>query len=80
VRIRASGSVRQSLNYGDFALIQVTYPPLDIVREFNYQYEGILESIRQLDLETIRLAEIRDTLLPRLMSGELSVSDVDPDK
>jgi type I restriction enzyme, S subunit len=76
VRVRASGSVRQSLNYEDFALIQVTYPPLNIVREFNYQYEGILEITRQIDLENNRLIEIRDSLLPRLMSGELSVTDL----
>jgi type I restriction enzyme S subunit len=77
VRVRASGSVRQSLNYGDFALIQVTYPPLDIVKEFNYQYEGIFEITRQIDFENNRLSETRDFLLPRLMSGELSVSDID---
>jgi type I restriction enzyme S subunit len=77
VRVRASGSVRQSLNYGDFALIQVTYPPIDLVREFNYQYEGILAAIRQLGLESARLAALRDTLLPRLMSGELSAAGVD---
>ena len=27
--------------------------------------------------ENIRLAELRDTLLPRLMSGELDVSELD---
>ncbi|MDN4186084.1 MAG: restriction endonuclease subunit S [Dehalococcoides mccartyi] len=75
VRVRASGSVRQSLNYGDFALIQVLYPPLDVVRKFNFQYEGILSTLRRLDEENSRLAEIRDTLLPRLMSGELSIAD-----
>jgi type I restriction enzyme S subunit len=80
VRVRASGSVRQSLNYGDFALIQVTYPPLDIVQEFNYQYEGILETTRQLNLENVYLSETRDYLLPRLIYGELSVSGIDPDK
>ena len=76
VRVRASGSVRQSLNYGDFALIQVLYPSIDIIRKFNFQYEGILEAIRRTEEENVRLAELRDTLLPRLMSGELSVADL----
>jgi type I restriction enzyme S subunit len=80
VRVRASGSVRQSLNYGDFALIQITYPPLDLIREFNYQYESILEVTRQIDLENIILSEVRDSLLPRLMSGEISVDDLCGDK
>ena len=29
------------------------------------------------DLENQRLADLRDTLLPQLMSGELDVSDLD---
>ena len=74
VRVRASGSVRQSLNYGDFALIQVQYPTRNVVQKFNYQYEGILETLRQIEVENARLAEIRDALLPRLMSGEISVA------
>jgi type I restriction enzyme S subunit len=80
VRIRASGSVRQSLNYEDFALIQLIYPPLGIVRKFNHQYESIFEVTRQIDIENNHLSEMRDTLLPRLMSGELSVSNIVADK
>ena len=80
VRIRASGSVRQSLNYEDFALIQVRYPPINKVREFNHQYEGILKITQQIDIENNYLSEIRNSLLPRLMSGELSVSDIVGDK
>jgi type I restriction enzyme S subunit len=80
VRVRASGSVRQSLSYGDFALIQVLYPSIDVVRKFNFQYEGILTSLRELEQENARLAELRDSLLPRLMSGELSVADLEDAK
>jgi type I restriction enzyme S subunit len=77
VRGRASGSVRQSLNYGDFARIQVLYPTIEVVRKFNYQYEGILESIRRLEAENVCLAAIRDALLPKLMSGKLLVTRID---
>ena len=37
----------------------------------------IFEQIIASELESRRLAELRDTLLPRLMSGELKVNDVD---
>jgi len=77
VAVRASGSVRQSLNYTDFALIQVQYPELDIVRKFNCLYEDILKVIKQYKNESINLTAIRDTLLPKLMSGELRISDLD---
>lgn len=76
VRLRASGSVRQSLNYRDFALIEILYPPSEAVRKFNFQYEAIHAMQRQLYEENARLSALRDTLLPRLMSGELSVANL----
>ena len=80
LRIRASGSVRQSLSYDNFALIQITYPPIDFVRKFNCYYTDIQTTLGQLKLETACLAAIRDTLLPRLMSGKLSVTDLEDAK
>jgi Restriction endonuclease S subunits len=76
VKVRASGSVRQSLNYGDFSLIQVLLPSIDVIRKFNYQFEGILEAKKRFNEEIAKLVELRDSLLPRLMSGELSVADI----
>lgn len=38
-------------------------------------FNSIVEQIAQRNAENSRLAELRDTLLPKLMSGELSVSD-----
>ncbi len=76
VRVRASGSVRQSLSYNDFSLIQVLYPSLDVVCRFNNKYENILKVQHGLDKENTILAELRDALLPRLVSGELSVSGI----
>ena len=39
--------------------------------------DGLYEKKRNIEDESRRLAELRDTLLPRLMSGELKVNDVD---
>lgn len=80
LRIRASGSVRQSLSYDNFALIQISYPPIDFVRKFNCYYTDIQTTLGQLKLETACLAAIRDTLLPRLMSAKLSVTDLEDAK
>lgn len=80
LRIRASGSVRQSLSYDNFALIPISYPPIDFVRKFNCYYTDIQTTLGQLKLETACLAAIRDTLLPRLMSAKLSVTDLEDAK
>ncbi|ADN43940.1 hypothetical protein HMPREF0868_0490 [Mageeibacillus indolicus UPII9-5] len=37
----------------------------------------MFEMISERQTETARLADLRDTLLPQLMSGELDVSNID---
>ena len=75
----ASGSVRQTLNYEDFSLIKIAYPPKEKVYEFNKIYDSYYEVINyNRDLIT-RLEELRDLLLPKLMSGEIDVSEINCD-
>ena len=77
VKTRASGSVRQAMNYTDFSLIRLAYPPKKAVHEFNAVVDPIWKTIKHLRQENDKLSELRDYLLPRLMSGELDVSDVE---
>lgn len=69
----AIGGVRQTLNYSDFALIDVTIPPLNIVQSFNEIYLHLKKEISINEEENQRLAALRDTLLPKLMSGEIKL-------
>mgnify|MGYP004647835895 CR=1 FL=1 len=74
---RASGSVRQSLNYNDFSLIEIQYPDRKTAKAFNDFWLNQKKFILQLKKENARLMELRDTLLPKLMSGELDISTLD---
>jgi len=76
-KTRASGSVRQSLNYSDFALIEINYPSQEIATKFNDMYKTFFKVKKEIDEENQRLIQLRDTLLPKLMSGEIDVSNVD---
>ena len=76
VKSRAIGGVRQSLNYSDFCLIQSLIPCQEVVNKFNPLYNRIVEVQKHLEDESRRLATLRDTLLPRLMSGELKVKEL----
>lgn len=69
----AIGGVRQTLNYSDFALIDATIPPLNIVQSFNEIYLHLKKKISINEEENLRLAALRDTLLPKLMSGEIKL-------
>ncbi len=76
VSLRAIGGVRQSLNYTDFAMIQTVIAPQNVIDAFNPLFDNIKVTQRHLEKENSRLASLRDTLLPRLMSGELKVNEV----
>ena len=69
----AIGGVRQTLNYSDFALIDATIPPLNIVQSFNEIYLHLKKKISINEEENQRLGALRDTLLPKLMSGEIKL-------
>ena len=73
---RAIGGVRQTLSYKDFALIKLVYPPYDIVEKFNCIYARLLENKNSIKREISKLSELRDTLLPKLLSGELKINDL----
>ena len=75
--LRASGSVRQSLNYNEFSSIKIEYPDREIARLFNKFWINQKKMIYQFDSENEKLSDLRETLLPKLMSGELNVSDID---
>ena len=71
----AIGGVRQSLSYDDLSLIETIIPSEKIVEEFNNLYNEMKKTIKANKLENSRLSLLRDTLLPRLMSGEIEVPD-----
>ena len=75
----ASGSVRQTLNYTDFSIIKIAYPPKDLIEKFNIIYESYYEVINHNNSMISNLEKIRDILLPKLMSGEIDVSKINCD-
>ena len=75
-KLRASGSVRQALNYIDFARIETQYPDREEAVIFNQQWNDYHDAICSIVTETEKLIELRDSLLPQLMSGKFNISDI----
>ena len=71
----AIGGVRQSLSYDDLSLIETIIPSKNIVEKFNNLYNQMKKTIKANKLENSRLSLLRDTLLPRLMSGEQEIPE-----
>jgi type I restriction enzyme S subunit len=72
-----SGSVRQSLKHPDMESILLVPPPTSVNTKFNEIYELFMKSIRVRNQENQVLYELRDTLLPKLISGELRIPEAE---
>ena len=59
--------------------MDIIIPPDNILLEFHELVFPIIEKIRDSYLEINKLSKLRDTLLPKLMSGEIDVSNINCD-
>jgi len=71
-----TGAVQPKINQANLKSLKIIIPNTEILAEYNALIEPFFAQIRENTDENRRLATIRDTLLPRLMSGELRVSDI----
>ena len=71
----AHGSVFSTITRNTFEGILLKKPPTEILQSFELVVGDYLERIFLLTQESQTLGTLRDTLLPRLMSGELRVGD-----
>ena len=70
----ADGSVQKNLNTNLVGQQNVLVPPKEIADAFDAQATVWFSKMRQNGLESRTLANLRDTLLPKLLSGELNVA------
>ena len=71
----STSSIATAVNSKTIKGMQMLQPSDKIIDAFHIQVNPIFEKIRSLTKESSRLSLLRDTLLPRLMSGELEVPE-----
>ncbi|MEI6765961.1 MAG: restriction endonuclease subunit S [Bacteroidota bacterium] len=71
----SGGTATDNLNTGDFSNIDINLPPENMLIEFNERVNSIFEKIFTNQLQIRSLTQLRDTLLPKLMSGEVRVKN-----
>ena len=71
------GSAQPKFNKTDFKSLPIFLPPDDLLERFHQTVKPMFELIEKNNEENQGLRVIRDTLLPKLMSGELDVSNID---
>jgi len=77
IPIAGTGTTQQQLTIPAFKNTEILVPPIDIIIEFTDKVSHLfnLRYLYETEIET--LTSLRDTLLPRLMSGELDVSNIE---
>ena len=71
-----SGSAVPSMTVDILNKIAVIIPPTTILQHFESIVKPLFIMAESLQKENYRLAHLRDTLLPKLMSGELKINDL----
>jgi type I restriction enzyme, S subunit len=72
---RANGSTFMELSRGNFKLMSLAVPDEAAVAELDSVLAPLHRKAAQLDRESSRLAKVRDTLLPELLSGRIRVPE-----
>ena len=77
LRKRANSGVQVNLSSTEIKNSEVVIATKDINSKFDNIVKPFFEKIFINNMENTRLIQLRDTLLPKLMSGEIDVSNVD---
>ena len=72
----AEGTVFGAINKDSLNSIEVIIPTKEEIYKFEEIVSNLDKMIRQNTIEVQKLQKIRDTLLPKLMSGEIDVSKI----
>ena len=73
----AVGSVQKNLYVSILEPLEIFSPADGVLNDFHFSAQTILEKMKNNCFEMQSLAQLRDALLPKLMSGEIDVSEVE---
>ena len=70
---KATGATFKELSKKAFRDLNVLVPDGDVLAAFETAVQPVVDQVINLKKQTVRLTEARDALLPKLMSGEITV-------
>lgn len=74
-----SGTIYNAITKADLLGIQLLKPAKSIVAKFEEAAQPISLELANLTMKNVNLRQTRDLLLPKLISGEIDVSELDLD-
>ena len=77
IESKASGSTFKEVSGSVMKSVEAVIPDDDTIAKFNDFCRPVFEMQKNLEHENRNLAVMRDSLLPRLMNGEINVEDIE---
>ena len=77
MQIGSGGSVFTNLSKSRFENLNILMPPNNLIKIFHEHIASLFLSILNNEKEILNLANIRDTLLPKLISGQIRIKDAE---
>ena len=74
---QANGSVFMNLKTEIVKNLKIALPKREIIEQFDLIISSVFNEIRNRTEEMLNLSKQRDTLLPKLMSGEIKINEID---
>ena len=71
----ATGATFKEITKGNFKQIKLIVPPANLINRFQNLVEPVMQQLLNLQRKNSNLRRTRDLLLPKLISGELDVSN-----
>lgn len=68
-----TGAVQPKISQANLKSVPITMPPINLLNQYNDIIEPLFDQIRTNQNQIQYLTQLRDTLLPKLMSGEIKV-------
>jgi type I restriction enzyme S subunit len=76
INSRLIETVQSSIKRGDLEKVPVLVPTLALIKDFDELVRDLFNEIKSMSLEKLELINLRDSLLPKLISGELKINEI----
>ncbi len=79
IKARSGGTTFQEISKRNFRPMLIVVPTSDVMSQFDSLFAPLFDRIENSGRQSQTLAELRDTLLPKLISGEICIADIGHD-
>ena len=76
-RLAGAKAAQPGLNQSELKSLKINICNKEFIKKFENEVKPIMESIANNSLENKKLVELRDTLLPKLMNGEINLDKIE---